>query len=167
MSDAPDRRAGVVVDVLGPVVRVRLEHTMAIAELVWVGDDRLYGEVIGLDGDTATLQVYESTAGLQSESVVVASGHPLRVRLGPVNYRQFCDFLPSGTAFRPLADLARLYGGKQFDIDVQVVLLAAEVPWCSLSGSAEDGARLGWNTWIRNRDFSDDALDAVFTVQDN
>jgi V/A-type H+-transporting ATPase subunit A len=83
MSDAPDRRAGVVVDVLGPVVRVRLEHTMAIAELVWVGDDRLYGEVIGLDGDTATLQVYESTAGLQSESVVVASGHPLRVRLGP------------------------------------------------------------------------------------
>jgi type VI secretion system protein ImpH len=90
-----------------------------------------------------------------------------RVQLGPLDYRQFCDFLPCGTAFRPLAHLARLYGGQQFDIDVQVVLLAAEVPWCALTSSAEGGARLGWNTWIRNSDFSHDAYDAVFTIHDN
>jgi type VI secretion system protein ImpH len=89
-----------------------------------------------------------------------------RIRLGPLNYRQFLDFLPVGTAFRPLAHLARLYSGQQFDIDVQVVLLAAEVPWCQLANSVEGGARLGWNTWIRNRDLTHDAADAVFTVQD-
>ncbi len=90
-----------------------------------------------------------------------------RVRLGPLNYEQFRDFLPSGTAFRPLAHLSRLYAGEQFDIDVQAVLLAAEVPWCTLGGSADEGARLGWNTWIRNRDLTHDAYDAVFAVHDN
>jgi type VI secretion system protein ImpH len=89
-----------------------------------------------------------------------------RIRLGPLTYRQFLDFLPSGTAFRPLAHLARLYAGKQFDIDVQVVLLAAEVPWCRLSDSAGAGARLGWNTWIRNSDMTHDAADPVFDVKD-
>lgn len=90
-----------------------------------------------------------------------------RVRLGPLNYQQFRQFLPCGSAYHPLADLSRLYAGQQFDIDVQLVLLAREVPWCQLSSSAEDGARLGWNTWLRNRDFSHDAFDAVFSVHDN
>jgi len=90
-----------------------------------------------------------------------------RIRLGPLTYRQFFDFLPCGTAFKPLAHLARIYAGQQFDVDVQVVLLAAEVPWCQLSSSAEGGARLGWNTWLRNQDFAHDANDAVFMVQDN
>jgi len=89
-----------------------------------------------------------------------------RIRLGPLTYRQFVQFLPSGEAFRPLSHLARLYSGKQFDIDVQVVLLAAEVPWCQLTDSAEAGARLGWNTWIRNEDMTNDADDPVFAVQD-
>jgi len=89
-----------------------------------------------------------------------------RIRLGPLTYRQFLDFLPLGTAFRPLAHLARLYAGREFDMDVQVVLLAAEVPWCQLSDSAETGARLGWNTWIRNREMPHDATDAVFNVVD-
>jgi len=89
-----------------------------------------------------------------------------RIRLGPLDYRQFVDFLPLGTAFRPLAHLARLYGGKQFDIDVQVVLQAAEVPWCQLTDSAEAGARLGWNTWIRNQEMKHDADDPVFAIKD-
>ena len=89
-----------------------------------------------------------------------------RIRLGPLTYRQFVQFLPPGAAFRPLAHLARLYAGKQFDIDVQVVLLAAEVPWCRLTDSAESGARLGWNTWIRNQDMLEDADDPVFAVKD-
>jgi type VI secretion system protein ImpH len=89
-----------------------------------------------------------------------------RIRLGPLTYRQFLDFLPLGTAFRPLAHLARLYAGKQFDVDVQVVLLAAEVPWCRLGDTVEAGARLGWNTWIRNHEMTHDATDPVFTVKD-
>jgi type VI secretion system protein ImpH len=89
-----------------------------------------------------------------------------RLRLGPLTYLQFVDFLPSGSAFIPLSHLTRLYSGKQFDVDVQAVLLAAEVPWCRLSDSATGGAWLGWNSWIRNGDFADDVGDAVFRMQD-
>ncbi|HVA51437.1 MAG TPA: type VI secretion system baseplate subunit TssG [Pirellulales bacterium] len=88
-----------------------------------------------------------------------------RVRAGPLTYRQFQDFLPSGTAYRPLEHLTRLYAGQQFDFDVQLVLLAAEVPGCVLSCSG-DGVRLGWDTWVHSRGFGQDVDDAVFTAQD-
>jgi len=89
-----------------------------------------------------------------------------RIRLGPLTYKQFRDFLPLGTAFIPLAQLARLFAGRQYDIDVQAVLLAAEVPWCQLSASPQQGAYLGWNTWIRNDNLAHDAEDAVFAIHD-
>ena len=83
MRPQPDGIAGLVVDVLGPVVRVRLERPVAIGEVIWVGDDRLYSEVIALETDKATLQVYETTDGLRSGTTVVSAGHPLQVQLGP------------------------------------------------------------------------------------
>ena len=89
-----------------------------------------------------------------------------RIRLGPLNYRQFREFLPLGGAFRPLAQLARLYGGQQFDIDVQLVLQANEVPRCRLHDSQDAGARLGWDTWLRGDNLKSDAEDAVFAVYD-
>lgn len=115
MTDVKDTRAGVVVDILGPVVRVRIERSVAIGELVWTGDDRLFSEVIGLEAGMATLQVYESTAGLQSESDVIASGYPLRARLGPGLLGSVFDGLQ-----RPLVALAARDGdfirhGRQMD----------------------------------------------------
>ena len=88
-----------------------------------------------------------------------------RVKIGPLTYRQFQDFLPSGTANRPLTHLSRLYAGQQFDFDVQLILLAAEVPGCVLSCSGA-GVRLGWDTWVSSRGFRRDVDNAVFTVQD-
>lgn len=52
-------------------------------ELVRVGADKLIGEIIRLDKDTATLQVYEDTSGLTVGDVVIRSGKPLSVELGP------------------------------------------------------------------------------------
>jgi len=59
--------------------------------------------------------------------------------------------------------MTRLYVGPEFEFDVQPVLKAAEVPWCQLSADPASGPRLGWNTWIRSREFDHDADDAVFT----
>lgn len=89
-----------------------------------------------------------------------------RVRLGPLTYRQFQDFLPSGTAYQPLTHLTRLYAGAQLDFDVQAVLRADEVPLCSLTVDAARSVRLGWDTWIHSRPFTHDAADAIFSVQD-
>jgi len=87
-----------------------------------------------------------------------------RVRLGPIGYRQFCRFMPSGDALRPICQMVRSYAGVQFDFDVQPVLRAEEVPWCRL-GDRGDPARLGWNTWVRSRAFEHDVDDAVFYVE--
>jgi V/A-type H+-transporting ATPase subunit A len=52
-------------------------------ELVEVGDEHLVGEVIGLDGDTITAQVYEETSGMQTGAPIFGTGLPLSVELAP------------------------------------------------------------------------------------
>jgi len=52
-------------------------------ELVEVGKDRLVGEIIRLDGDRATIQVYQNTTGLKLDEDVLGTGNPLSVELGP------------------------------------------------------------------------------------
>jgi len=52
-------------------------------ELVEVGEEHLVGEVIGLDGDTITAQVYEETSGMQTGAPIFGTGLPLSVELGP------------------------------------------------------------------------------------
>jgi type VI secretion system protein ImpH len=92
----------------------------------------------------------------------------VRLRLGPLSYEQFSAFLPDRSldprrkAFFLLSHLTRLYIGPQLDYDVQLVLRAPDVPMCQLGGAGEDGPRLGWNTWIHNQPFAQDADDPVF-----
>jgi len=55
----------------------------AMYELVRVGADKLIGEIIRLEADNATIQVYEDTSGLTVGDPVMRSGKPLSVELGP------------------------------------------------------------------------------------
>ncbi len=52
-------------------------------ELVEVGNERLVGEIIRLDGERATIQVYQSTSGLKLDEPISGTGKPLSVELGP------------------------------------------------------------------------------------
>jgi V/A-type H+-transporting ATPase subunit A len=73
---------GSVSRVNGPVLQVEgLGSEMA--ELVEIGRALLPGEVIALDADVATVQVYAYTGGLRPGDPVVGTGHPLRAELGP------------------------------------------------------------------------------------
>ena len=74
--------AGHVRRVNGPVVEAE-GLGAGMLELVEVGDARLPGEVIALDGGVATIQVYAYTGGVRPGDPVAASGHPLRAELGP------------------------------------------------------------------------------------
>ncbi len=90
-----------------------------------------------------------------------------RVRLGPLSYPQFLEFLPDPTpiperkAFFLLAHLVRLYADPGLDFEVQLVLKAQDVPACRLTGPGTIGARLGWNTWLHTRPAPADAEDVV------
>lgn len=79
MSD----KIGTLTWISGPVVRARGSRKVGMLELVEVGEERLVGEVIGLKGDTFTIQVYEETAGMQPGAPVYGTGLPLSVELGP------------------------------------------------------------------------------------
>ncbi len=85
-----------------------------------------------------------------------------RLRVGPLGFRQFRKFLPDGPAFRPMAQMTRLFVDAEFDFDIQLVLKAEEVPSCQLSSKPGKGARLGRFAWLKSRDFEKDADDAVF-----
>lgn len=85
-----------------------------------------------------------------------------RLRLGPLTFAHFCQFLPTGRAFRQLVQLSRFFAGQEHDFDVQLVLQASDVPWCRLGMRGEGASRLGWSAWLKTREFTHDATDAIF-----
>jgi V/A-type H+-transporting ATPase subunit A len=84
-------RVGTVTWINGPVIRAQGSRQVGMMELVEVGDEHLVGEVIGLDGDTITIQVYEETSGMEPGSPVFGTGLPLSVELGPGLLRSIFD----------------------------------------------------------------------------
>jgi V/A-type H+/Na+-transporting ATPase subunit A len=74
---------GRIVKVAGPLVVAEGLTDAKMYEVVRVGRERLVGEVIVLDGDLASIQVYEETSGLGPGDPVEGTGEPLSVELGP------------------------------------------------------------------------------------
>jgi len=93
-------KPGKIQKVAGPVVVASEMRGARMYELVKVGGVRLIGEIIRVEGDTATIQVYEETTGIKPGEVVERTGNPLSVELGPGLINQFFD----GTQ-RPLREL--------------------------------------------------------------
>ena len=67
----------------GPVLRARTQASFSINEAALVGEQRLLGEVIRINGQEAVIQVYEDTTGLRPGDPISATGSSLSVSLGP------------------------------------------------------------------------------------
>ncbi|KAM5374868.1 hypothetical protein ACJZ2D_006212 [Fusarium nematophilum] len=74
---------GKIYSISGPVVVAEDMIGVAMYELVKVGHDNLVGEVIRINGDQASIQVYEETSGVMVGDPVTRTGKPLSVELGP------------------------------------------------------------------------------------
>jgi V/A-type H+-transporting ATPase subunit A len=74
---------GILRRVAGPVAEAREMTGSRMHELVRVGELGLVGEIIQLEGDAATIQVYEEATGLRVGEPVVNTGAPLLAELGP------------------------------------------------------------------------------------
>ncbi len=74
---------GNIIKIAGPVIIADGMRGTQMHEMVRVGEAKLIGEIIELEGDTATIQVYEETAGIKPGEVVESTGGPLSVELGP------------------------------------------------------------------------------------
>jgi len=98
-------KVGYISGISGPVVFSKGNSSLGMLEMVYVGENRLVGEVISIDSDKAVIQVYESTTGLKIGEPVESTGSPLSVNLGPGIIGEVFDGIQ-----RPLHDLAEKSG---------------------------------------------------------
>ncbi len=73
----------VIYGINGPVVTVKGTRSFSMMEMVYVGNERLVGEIIGITDKITTIQVYEETTGLNTGEPVYGTGSPMNVTLGP------------------------------------------------------------------------------------
>ena len=89
----------------GPVVTIKGPTDLTMQEMVYVGEKRLIGEVISIDADRTTIQVYETTTGLRVGEEIAGTGAPLSATLGPGILSNIFDGIE-----RPLRDIEKLDG---------------------------------------------------------
>jgi V/A-type H+-transporting ATPase subunit A len=114
---------GSVIWISGPVVRARGSRKVGMLELVEVGEEHLVGEVIGLNSDIITIQVYEETSGMRPGAPVFGTGMPLSVELGPGLLRSIFDGVQ-----RPLP-LIEMREGSFIQRGIQLPPLDREARW--------------------------------------
>lgn len=86
-----------------------------------------------------------------------------RIRLGPLTFHRFQDFLPEHPGISQLVELTRYLIGQALAFDVQLVLHAPQVPGARLTDAGPEAPQLGWSSWLKTKPFTQDAADAVFT----
>ena len=94
-----------IYSVNGPVITVKGKTPFSMQEMVRVGDEKLIGEVIGVNGLITTVQVYEVTTGLNPGDTVEGTGSPICVTLGPGIVSDIFDGIE-----RPLRETAKKSG---------------------------------------------------------
>lgn len=115
---------GYVYAVSGPVVTAQKMSGSAMYELVRVGYSELVGEIIRLEGDMATIQVYEETSGVTVGDPVLRTGKPLSVELGPGIMESIFDGIQ-----RPLKDINELTQSIYIPRGVNTPALSVTAQW--------------------------------------
>ena len=94
-----------IISINGPVILAKGEADFAMHDMVFVGNKKLLGEVIKLEKDIATIQVYENTSGLKIDELVISSYNQLSVTLGPGLLGNIFDGIQ-----RPLKEIKEISG---------------------------------------------------------
>ena len=89
----------------GPLVTIKGETDLKMGEMVYVGEEKLVGEVIRLNSEMATIQVFEETSGLKPGETIYPTGATLSVTLAPGIITNIFDGIE-----RPLAQIAEKSG---------------------------------------------------------
>jgi len=119
-----ESRYGSVFGVSGPVVIAENMRGASMYELVRVGHDELVGEVIRIDADKATIQVYEETSGVTIGDPVLRTGKPLSVELGPGLMENIYDGIQ-----RPLKAIQEKSGSIYIPRGINTEALDRDIKW--------------------------------------
>ena len=116
-------KTGKIYGINGPVIYLNGNTGFGMSEMVYVGKDQLVGEVIALEKDRTTVQVYEETSGLRPGEVVTAPGNAVSVTLAPGILNNIFDGIE-----RPLEKISET-GGAFITKGVSVDSLDREKRW--------------------------------------
>ena len=116
-------KTGIIYGINGPVVYLKGDSGFQMSEMVYVGEQKLVGEVIALKKGTTTVQVFEVTTGLKPGAEVTSADGPISVTLGPGILNNIFDGIQ-----RPLSEIAR-QSGKYISRGVNVPSLDTECLW--------------------------------------
>ena len=125
--------SGKIVKVSGPLVVAAGLSDANMADVVRVGEQKLIGEILTMNGDSASIQVYEETSGLGPGAVVETTGAPLSVELGPGLIENIYDGIQ-----RPLEEIMKI-SGATIQRGMQVPALSREKKW-DFTPTVEAGA---------------------------
>ncbi len=100
-----NKAVGKIIKVNGPIVKAELFDMLKMMELVEVSEYHLIGEVLSIQGEFATVQVYEDTSGVKPGDDIFGTGLPLSVELGPGIIGNIFDGIQ-----RPLEEIAKRSG---------------------------------------------------------
>ncbi|POS84302.1 vacuolar ATP synthase catalytic subunit A [Erysiphe pulchra] len=119
-----EEQQGSIYSISGPVVVAENMIGVAMYELVRVGHENLVGEVIRIEADRATIQVYEETAGVTVGDPVIRTGKPLSVELGPGLMETIYDGIQ-----RPLKSIAESSNSIYIPRGIAAPALDREKDW--------------------------------------
>ena len=114
---------GKIIKVAGPLVVAKSIPNARMADVVKVGEKGIIGEIIELNGELASIQVYEETAGIGVGDPVISTGRPLSVELAPGLLKSIYDGIQ-----RPL-DLILKASGDFIGRGISVNALDREKKW--------------------------------------
>ncbi len=116
-------KTGTIFGINGPVVYLNGDPGFQMNEMVYVGNENLVGEVIGLNSGRTVIQVYEETSGLKPGEKVTGTGAPVSVTLAPGILDNIFDGIE-----RPLSEIAKS-GGPYIGRGLSVKSLDTEKKW--------------------------------------
>ena len=108
-------KTGKIYGINGPIVHIKGDVGLEMHEMVYVGNENLIGEVIGLNSDDTIIEVYEETTGMKPGETVTGTGSPVSVTLAPGILNNIFDGIE-----RPLSEIARetgFYIGRGVNVD--------------------------------------------------
>ena len=94
-----------IISINGPVILAKGDGDFSMHDIVYIGKEQILGDVIKINKDIVTIQVYENTTGLKIVEDVVSDENPLSVTLGPGLMGNIFDGIQ-----RPLEDLRKKDG---------------------------------------------------------
>ena len=127
--------SGKIVKVSGPLVVATGLTDANMADVVRVGEQRLIGEILTMNGDSASIQVYEETSGLGPGAAVETTGSPLSVELGPGLIENIYDGIQ-----RPLEGIMKI-AGSTITRGIEVPALDREKKW-DFTATAKKGDKV-------------------------